>query len=54
MNLRSSRSHTIFTIVIESQEREESEEDGSKSGGAVRISTLVSMPPFSINGEGAD
>ena len=46
MNLHSSRSHTIFTIVIESQEREENEEEGSKGQGAVRISTLVSVPPL--------
>lgn len=46
MNERSSRSHTIFRITIESRENEgnaeggDSEDSGSSSDGAVRISTL--------------
>ena len=37
MNEHSSRSHTIFTLAIESRERDEAEGDG-----AVKVSTLVS------------
>eukprot|EP00934_Nitzschia_sp_Nitz4_P004282 Nitzschia sp. Nitz4//scaffold303_size22340//9389//16391//NITZ4_008567-RA/size22340-processed-gene-0.14-mRNA-1//1//CDS//3329547057//4272//frame0 len=44
MNERSSRSHTIFKITIESREKEPEGEDGESSDsspdGAVRISTL--------------
>jgi centromeric protein E len=46
MNERSSRSHTIFRITVESRENEESDDGvdneytGSSNDGAVRISTL--------------
>jgi len=44
MNERSSRSHTIFRITIESRQKEENEVDGAALGdgddGAVRVSTL--------------
>jgi len=43
MNERSSRSHTIFRITVESRENEEGDELGgsdSSTDGAVRISTL--------------
>ena len=42
MNERSSRSHTIFRMVIESRERM-MDSDGrvSLSGGAVKVSSLV-------------
>ena len=41
MNERSSRSHTIVTMAIESRERDEEEEGGGKDG-PVKVSSIVS------------
>ena len=41
MNERSSRSHTIFRVVIESRERRASGDVEPGSDGAVRVSALV-------------
>ena len=48
MNERSSRSHTIFTMAIESRAR-----DGEEGDGAVKISALVGwVLPHGCTGKG--
>ena len=52
MNERSSRSHTIFRMVIESRERSEHSSTTSRirkslEGGAIRVSCLVKSKNFS-------
>ena len=42
MNERSSRSHTIVTMAIESRERDEEEEGGGGKDGPVKVSSIVS------------
>lgn len=42
MNERSSRSHTIVTMAIESRERDEEEEEGGEKDGPVKVSSIVS------------